>query len=97
MGDRASDDRFVRASGVLWRQSADVVLARTISDPGIIEVGGTGVLLWLALVEPLTAEQLASELAEVTGAQIEIVAPDVRAALRELEQRNLVTCLEAVR
>jgi hypothetical protein len=57
VGNGSNEDRFVRAPGVLWRRSADVVLARTVADPGIIELGGTGVLLWLALVEPLISSQ----------------------------------------
>ncbi len=51
--DRAS--RFVRAPEVLWRQLDSVVLVRTVADPEVVELFGTGVLLWVALVEPVTA------------------------------------------
>ena len=44
--------RFVRAPEVLWRQVADLILLRTVADPEIAQLSGTGVLLWLALVEP---------------------------------------------
>jgi hypothetical protein len=85
--------RFVRAREVLWRQLADATLVRTVADPEIVELRGTGVLLWLALVEPVTAGDLAMELAAVIGAPVDVVAPDVRAALADLIHRGLVTQL----
>lgn len=84
------ESRYVRAPGVLWRQSADVMLVRTVSDPDILELSGTGLLLWLALVEPATAAELAADLADAVGAPVSVVARDVRAALTGLEQRGLV-------
>lgn len=87
---------FVRAPEVLWRQLADVILVRTVADPGIVELSGTGVLLWVALVEPVTAGELATELADVVGAPVEVVARDVRTALADLVQRGVVTQLEVV-
>lgn len=85
--------RFVRTAGVLWRQSADVVLVRSISDPEIIELGGTAVLLWLALVQPVSGGELVADLAEVTGASVDVVAADVGTALTQLERRGLVARL----
>ncbi len=92
--DLDGESRFVRAPDVLWRQSADVVLIRTLSDPTVIELGGTGVLLWLALVEPVTARELAAELAEVLGAPADVVTADVHRALADLVHRGFVTRFE---
>ncbi len=88
------ESRFVRSPEVLWRQSADVLLVRTLSDSDVIELGGSAVLLWLALLEPATADQLIAELADVVGAPVNVVARDVRVALTALEQRGLVVRLE---
>jgi len=89
------DARFVRAPEVLWRQLADATLARTVANPEIVELRGTGVLLWMALVEPVTARALARELAAAVGAPADVVAHDVRAALADLVHRGLVTRLAA--
>lgn len=82
--------RFVRAAEVLWRRLADVILVRTVADPEIVELLGTGVLLWVALVEPVTVGELAAELAAVVGAPVDIVTRDVRGALADLVRRGLV-------
>lgn len=88
------EGRFVRSSQVLWRQVADVVLLRTVTDAQIVELSGTGVLLWLALVEPITARELGTQLAAVIGAPVDVVARDVQTALADLVNRGLVTELE---
>jgi hypothetical protein len=79
---------------VLWRQVAGVILVRTVADPDIVELFGTGVLLWMALVEPVTASELATELAAVVGAPVDVVILDVRTSLADLVHRGLVTQLE---
>ena len=91
------ESRFVRNPGVLWRQVAGVILLRTVDGPQTVELFGTGVLLWLALAEPITAGELAAELAAVIGVPVEIVTPDVQAALADLAARGLVTQLGAFR
>jgi hypothetical protein len=85
--------RFVRAPNLLWRQSAGVILARTVADAEIVEVSGTGLLLWLALLEPVSADDLTGELAAVLGVPDEVLARDVRTALADLVHRGLVTQL----
>lgn len=88
------ESRFIRAPEVLWRQLDDVVLVRTVANPEVVELIGTGVLLWVALVEPITADELATELAAVVGAPVEVVARDVLTALADLVQRGVVTQLD---
>jgi len=84
--------RFVRARESLSRQLAGVVLVRTVADPEVVELWGTGVLLWAALVEPATAEELVADLTAVVGAPPDVVARDVRNALGDLVRRGVVTC-----
>src|SRR5437660_567463 len=90
------ESRFVRAPEVLWRQVAGVVLLRTVAEAEIVELSGTGLLLWLGLVEPITAGELAAELAAVAGAPVDVVAGDVRRALTDLVRRGFVTQRAAV-
>jgi hypothetical protein len=85
---------LVRSPEALWRQAGRVVLVRTVADPHVTELFDTGVLLWLALVEPITASELAVELAAVVGVPVEVVAPDVRAAVADLLRRGVVTQVE---
>ena len=93
-GDLDAGRRFARAPDSLWRQLADVVLVRTVADPQIVELSGTGFLLWVALVEPGTAGELASELAAVVSAPMDVVAADVGRGLAELVRRGVVSPLE---
>jgi hypothetical protein len=72
---------------------ADAVLVRTVADPEIVELNGSGVLLWTALIEPLTPGELARELSVVADAPFDVVARDVRTALTDLVRRGLVTKL----
>lgn len=96
--DRASDFgpevRFVRAPESLWRELAGVTLVRTVDDPEVVELWGSGVLLWAALVEPVTADELASDLAAVAGAPVDLVVRDVHDALTDLLHRGVVKKFE---
>lgn len=82
---------IVRSPDSLWRHAGRVILVRTVSDPEIVELFDTGVLIWLALAEPITASELALEMAAVVGVPVEVVAPDVRAAAVDLLRRGFVT------
>lgn len=88
------DVRFVRAPESLWRELTGVTLVRTVDDPEVVELWGTGVFLWAALVEPVTANELALDLAAVVGAPVGLVARDVHEALTGLVQRGVVKQLE---
>lgn len=85
---------FVRAEEVLWRQLHDVVLVRTVADPEVTALSGTGILLWLAVSQPVTAHELATELAAAVGAPLHVVERDVRTSLADLARRGVVMQLE---
>jgi hypothetical protein len=89
--------RFVRTEESLWRQVADVTLVRTVNQPDVVELRGTGALLWVALVEPVTVAELAADLAEAIGAPLDIVSRDVQVALADLVHRGVVTQLGEIR
>jgi hypothetical protein len=88
------DEHFVRAPGVLWRHVAGTVLLRTLTDPGIVELSGSSVLIWLALGNPVSAGELASDLSAVVGARLDVVAAEMRPVLHDLLQRGFVTRLD---
>ena len=88
------DRRFVRAPDALWRQVGAVILVRTVSHPEIVELSGTGVLLWLGLLQPTTANELATEVGAAVEVPVEVVASDVLAALGDLVRRGVVTQFE---
>ena len=71
-----------------------MTLVRTVDDPEVVELWGSGVLLWAALVEPVTADELASDLAAVAGAPVDLVVRDVHDALTDLLHRGVVKKFE---
>lgn len=89
------DGRFIRAQDSLWRQFADVTLVRTVGNPEVVELWGTGALLWTVLIEPVSVNELASDLASVVDAPLDVVTRDVHNALTELVRRGLVMQLES--
>jgi len=95
--DFGHEDRFVRAPSVLWRQLGRTVLLRTVTEPELVELSGSSVLLWLALARPASAGELASDLSAVVGAPVQVVARDLRPALTDLMQRGFVARLDTAR
>jgi hypothetical protein len=86
--------RFVRAPESLWRDLPGVSLVRTVEDPEVVELWGSGVLVWAALVEPVTAIELAFDLAAVLGAPLDVVGRDVDTALTDLVHRGVAMRLD---
>ena len=75
--------RLVRGPEVLWRAGAfGVVLAVPGREP--LTLSGTGRALWDALARPITAADLAAELATAFAADPDVVAADIAPVLDEL-------------
>lgn len=77
-------DQPIRRAAVLWRRSGDRVLIRRRGDEQLTVLADTGVSMWLELAEPITVGELAARLAELHGAPVEQVTPDVQAAIAQL-------------
>lgn len=80
--------RHVRADHVVWRCGPDRVLLRNLDDRVdrvCTELFGAAALVWLALDEPATDDELSSRLSE--SAQ----SADWRAGLTQLRDHGLVT------
>jgi hypothetical protein len=92
--DVCDGTQFIRARETLWRQLSDVTLVRTVDDPDVVELWGTAALLWMALAEPVTAGDVAADLAALTDAPLDVVARDVRTAIADLVRRGVVIRVE---
>jgi hypothetical protein len=69
--------RVVRSSATLWRSGpfGQVLLAPGDAEPHALT--GTAAVLWDALVEPVTADDLAADLAVAFGTDPATVAADI--------------------
>ena len=73
-----------------------MTLVRTVDNPDVVELWGTGALLWTALFAPVTIDELASDLAALVDAPKDVVWRDVQSALAELVHRGVVAQLEPI-
>ncbi|MGH9281749.1 MAG: PqqD family peptide modification chaperone, partial [Acidimicrobiales bacterium] len=57
---------YTRSDGALWHRTSRRAV---VLSPGgdVLDLVGTAALVWDALAEPVTAEELAGDLAEVFG------------------------------
>ena len=80
-----------RASDALWRRSGDrrILMGPSIEDVLLIE--GVGGLIWDALEQPATEDDLVAELSDRFGVRTEDVRAEVASFLTELQSMGLVT------
>lgn len=73
----ARSTRLVRSSATLWRAGpfGQVLLAPGDDEPHALT--GTAAVLWDALAEPVTPDDLAIDLAAAFGADADTVAADI--------------------
>ena len=84
-------DRFrIRAAGVSWRDIDDEVVALDIGTGDYLRFNGSGRLLWLALVEPVSAEELGTLLADTFAITPEQGWVDAREFVGDLTGRELI-------
>ena len=82
-------ERVVSRGAVLWRRCGDEILIRRRGDNELVALAGTGVDLWLALDAPRRQVDLASDLAELYDAKLDVVAADVAAAVETLVSQGV--------
>jgi hypothetical protein len=84
-------DRFrIRAAGVSWRDIDGEVVALDIGTGDYLRFNGSGRVLWLALVEPVSAEELGALLAETFAITPEQGWADAQDFVGDLTGRELV-------
>jgi Coenzyme PQQ synthesis protein D (PqqD) len=70
---------YRRSRRVLQRTVGAEVLLTTVEDPSVHRLSGSAGAAWIILESPMTAEQLASDLASVYRVDVHAVSSDVRA------------------
>lgn len=76
--------------GVEWRHVEGQILALHTSSSTFFNTNSTGALLWSALAEGRTREQLADELVAKYKIEIQTARRDVDSFLKALERQNLL-------
>jgi hypothetical protein len=79
-----------RKTDVTWRQVGDEVIVLDMSTWEYLGLNGTGAILWPALVEGATPEELRERLVDSYGIERERAAADVRAFLAALADVGLL-------
>lgn len=81
---------WVRAEGVLWRESVDGLLVLQPGSDEVILLEGSASLLWTVLEEPVELEEAAETLAHVHATGVETIAEDLKTILYELFDLEIV-------
>lgn len=82
--------RYRRRPEALWRRSLDSVLVLRPGDDEVTRIGGSGLVVWLALDEARSTDELARELSEAFDEMPVDIASDIRTAVDELLARGCV-------
>jgi hypothetical protein len=79
---------YRRDEAVLWRASATAVLIRRPQDPTVLVLDGLSGLVWSALEQPRSRDQIIEVIAAELGQAPEEAAALVTEALRMLETQH---------
>ena len=80
----------LRRDGLTWREIDDEVVALDIESATYVSANASGRLLWRALADGATREELVASLVDEFGIDAERAAADVDAFLADLESRGLL-------
>lgn len=82
--------RWIRSPEVVWRTSLEriVLLPPGAHDPTVVT--GPGAVVWLLTEEPMTTEEIVSQLARVYRTPRQQIEDDVHRLLDDLEKRGAV-------
>jgi coenzyme PQQ synthesis protein D (PqqD) len=83
-------ERIRRRPDVLWRRSLQAVVLLPAGADETYTMGGTGIALWELLAEWRTADDIVAVLADVFGADPEVVRADVTPILDALTARGAI-------
>ena len=81
---------YRRRVDVLWRRSLDTVVCLPPDESEPVTLAGTGPEVWDLLQTPHTLAELAAELSARHGADLGVVATDVRPVVERLAVLGLV-------
>lgn len=80
----------LRKDGVLWQEVANQVVVLDADRSSYLAVNSTGAVLWQALTEGCTTDQLAEILVERFGIESDRAAADVGRFVADLDRRSLL-------
>lgn len=80
----------LRKDGVLWQEVANQVVVLDADRSSYLAVNSTGAVLWQALAEGCTTDQLAEILVERFGIESNRAAADVGRFVADLDRRTLL-------
>lgn len=85
--------RYRRRPEALWRRSLDSVLVLLPGEAEIIRIAGGGVVVWLALEEARSIDELVADVADAFGSVPEALGGEIEATVDDLLSRR---CLEVL-
>jgi hypothetical protein len=88
--EAASGRYRLRDGAVSWRDVDGEVIALDIGSGEYLSLNGTGRILWMALVEPVSVEELGSLLTEAFDVSEDIATADASAFVADLADRSLL-------
>jgi len=82
--------RWHRHPRALWRRSSDRVIVLPPGQSDLLLLEGTGAVIWELLADPTDEHDLVALLAEATGTDRAIIAPEVAAFLSQLAGEHVI-------
>ena len=87
----AESGRFrLRDAAVSWRDVDGEVIALDVESGEYLSLNGSGRVLWLALVEPVSLDELGTLLVETFGVSEALGRADASTFIADLDQRALL-------
>lgn len=80
----------LRNADLAWRTVDDEMIAIDVRESTYLSANESGAVLWRALAEGTTADELTATLVEAYGIAADQAAADIDAFLAELRERNLL-------
>lgn len=85
--------RYRRRPEALWRRSLDSVLVLLPGDEEITRIAGGGVVVWLALDDVRSIDELVADVADAFGSVPDALRGEIEATVDHLLSRR---CLEVL-
>jgi len=80
----------LRAEAITWREVDGEIVALELATSTYLAINRTGTLVWSALIEGASEEDLAADLARAWGISLEQAALDIEAFLASIRTRGLL-------
>ncbi|HEY4929189.1 MAG TPA: PqqD family protein [Acidimicrobiales bacterium] len=80
----------LRDAAISWREVDGEVIALDVESGEYLSLNGSGRILWMALVEPVSIEELGKLLTEQFGVSADIASADASAFVSDLVERSLL-------